>query len=113
LLLFYLVTLLLLRRRWAFYFNEFSLYTRAIATIVFMLITAPVATHMIGRAAYFDGIPLWKGTVQDDLHAITGSLPTAWKLELPPENTIETIVETDELMPYEKKINTGHDDDLL
>lgn len=51
----------------AFYFNEFSIYTRAIALIVFLFSTAPVAAHMIGRAAYFDGVPLWKGTIRNDL----------------------------------------------
>ncbi len=51
----------------AIHFNEFGIYTRAIAIIVFMLLTAPVAAHMIGRAAYFDGAPLWQGTVRDDL----------------------------------------------
>lgn len=52
----------------AIHFDDFSIYTRAIAIIVFLLLTAPVAAHMIGRAAYFDGVPLWKGTVRDDLH---------------------------------------------
>jgi len=51
----------------AVFFNDFSISTRAGAIIVFLLLTAPVAAHMIGRAAYFDGIPLWKGTIQDDL----------------------------------------------
>jgi multicomponent Na+:H+ antiporter subunit G len=48
-------------------FNDFSITSRSIAVITFMLITAPVAAHMIGRAAYFDGIPLWKSTQFDDL----------------------------------------------
>ncbi len=52
----------------AIHFNNFSIATRAVAIIIFLLLTAPVAAHMIGRAAYFDGVPLWKGTVQDDLH---------------------------------------------
>lgn len=52
----------------ALYFDNFSIYSRAIATIIFLLLTAPVAAHMIGRAAYFVGVPLWSGTVQDDLH---------------------------------------------
>lgn len=52
----------------AIHFDNFSIYTRATAIIIFLLLTAPVAAHMIGRAAYFDGVPLWKGTVQDDLH---------------------------------------------
>lgn len=41
--------------------------TRIIATIVFLFITAPVAAHMIGRAAYFSGVELWHGTVADEL----------------------------------------------
>lgn len=64
----------------AIYFDNFGVYTRAFATIGFLLLTAPVAAHMIGRAAYFDGVPLWEGTVQDDLRshyrASTHSLET-------------------------------------
>ena len=51
----------------AVFFDSFSITTRAFAVITFMLITAPVAAHMIARAAYFDGIPLWKGTMIDEL----------------------------------------------
>ena len=36
-------------------------------TIVFLILTAPVAAHMLGRAAYIVGVPLWHGTVRDDL----------------------------------------------
>lgn len=50
-----------------FFFQDWGITTRAVATIVFLFLTAPVAAHMIGRAAYFDGVPLWKGTVRDDL----------------------------------------------
>ncbi len=64
----------------AIHFDNFGIYTRSIAIIVFLLLTAPVAAHMIGRAAYFDGVPLWKGTVQDELRghyrASTHSLET-------------------------------------
>jgi multicomponent Na+:H+ antiporter subunit G len=51
----------------AVYFNNFSIGARAFATIAFLFLTAPVAAHMIGRAAYMSGVPLWDGTVQDDL----------------------------------------------
>lgn len=40
---------------------------RAIAVIAFLLLTAPVAAHVIGRAGYFVGVPLWEHTVRDDL----------------------------------------------
>jgi multicomponent Na+:H+ antiporter subunit G len=40
---------------------------RAVAAIAFFFLTAPVAAHRIGRAAYFVGVPLWQGTVRDEL----------------------------------------------
>ncbi len=49
------------------YFPGLGITTRALAGIGFFFITAPVAAHMIGRAAYFVGVPLWEGTVRDDL----------------------------------------------
>jgi len=35
--------------------------------IAFLFLTAPIAAHMIGRAAYFVGLPPWKGTKVDEL----------------------------------------------
>jgi multicomponent Na+:H+ antiporter subunit G len=43
----------------AVHFGDVSTVSRAIAAIVFLLVTAPVAAHMIGRAAYRAGVPLW------------------------------------------------------
>jgi len=51
----------------AVFFWELGIASRAIATIVFVLLTAPVSAHMIGRAAYSDGVPLWSETVLDEL----------------------------------------------
>jgi multicomponent Na+:H+ antiporter subunit G len=50
--------------------------------ILFLFITAPLGAHMLARAAYFDGVPLWKGTVIDELkdrydrkaHALEGEI---------------------------------------
>lgn len=39
---------------------------RAGGAILFLLITAPVAAHLIGRAAYLSGVPLWRGSVTDE-----------------------------------------------
>lgn len=39
---------------------------KAILIISFMLLTAPVAAHLIGRAAYRRGTPLWDRTLMDD-----------------------------------------------
>jgi len=51
----------------AVYFSDLGITSRALATIIFVLLTAPVAAHMIGRAAYLGSIPLCKETVVDDL----------------------------------------------
>lgn len=51
----------------AIMFPDISVTTRVIAIIFFLLITAPIGAHMIGRAAYFTGIPLWKDTIIDEL----------------------------------------------
>jgi multicomponent Na+:H+ antiporter subunit G len=32
----------------------------------FVLLTTPVAGHVIARASYFADVPLWKGTVLDE-----------------------------------------------
>jgi multicomponent Na+:H+ antiporter subunit G len=51
----------------ALYFNQTGVTGRVIAIIVFVILTAPVAAHMIARAAYFNGVPLWKRSIYDDL----------------------------------------------
>ncbi len=49
----------------AVHFAEVGVVARAIAAIVFLLITAPVAAHMIGRAAYRTGTPLWNTKIDE------------------------------------------------
>jgi multicomponent Na+:H+ antiporter subunit G len=51
----------------AFYFGDLATVTRALAVIAFLFLTVPVASHLIGRAAYIDGAPLWERTVVDEL----------------------------------------------
>ncbi len=51
----------------AVHFADASVTARAAAIIVFIVLTAPVAAHVIGRAGYFVGVPLWEGTVKDEL----------------------------------------------
>lgn len=51
----------------AFHFPGISVNIRVIGTIVFFFLTAPITAHLIGRASYFVGVPVWKGTVVDEL----------------------------------------------
>jgi multicomponent Na+:H+ antiporter subunit G len=51
----------------ALYFREFDVVARTLAIIAFIVITAPVAAHAIGRAGYLSGIQLWSETQKDEL----------------------------------------------
>ncbi|MFO7701798.1 monovalent cation/H(+) antiporter subunit G [Psychroflexus maritimus] len=51
----------------ALYFNDFSVSTRVQAIIIFIILTAPVGAHLIGRTSYFLGNKMWKNSVIDDL----------------------------------------------
>ena len=52
----------------AFYFpEEVSVTTKALAIIFFLILTAPVAAHLIARTAYLIKTEQWKGTTHDDL----------------------------------------------
>lgn len=49
------------------HFQKTSLSLEAIAAILFIYITAPIASHLIARAAYLSGIKLSSNTVIDEL----------------------------------------------
>lgn len=51
----------------AMYFQDLSTTTRVLAIIVFILLTAPVGAHLIGKASYISGNKLWEGSIMDDL----------------------------------------------
>ncbi|MCZ2096082.1 MAG: monovalent cation/H(+) antiporter subunit G [Chloroflexota bacterium] len=51
----------------AIHFNSVGVTARAIGIVLFIILTGPVSAHMIGRAAYITGTPLWEGTCIDEL----------------------------------------------
>jgi len=51
----------------AIHFQDFSITTRVLAIILFILLTAPISGHLIGRASYFSGVKLWKDSIMDDM----------------------------------------------
>lgn len=51
----------------AIYFNDLSTTTRVLAVIIFILLTAPVGAHLIGKASYITGVKMWEKTLMDDL----------------------------------------------
>jgi multicomponent Na+:H+ antiporter subunit G len=61
----------------AVHFNHLSFTTRTVAVIFFILLTAPVASHLIGRASYLAGVPLWGGSRFDQWGAAPDDANTA------------------------------------
>jgi len=51
----------------AIHFQDLAVTTRALLTIAFFFLTAPVGAQMLARAAYAVGVPLWEGTLTDEL----------------------------------------------
>lgn len=51
----------------ALFFGTTAVSGKVVAIIAFTLLTAPVAAHMLGRAAYFSGEPLWGRSRVDQL----------------------------------------------
>ena len=46
--------------------GDLASFIQAASIGAFVLLTTPVAGHVIARASYFAEVPLWKGTVLDE-----------------------------------------------
>jgi multicomponent Na+:H+ antiporter subunit G len=53
-------------------FADLAITTRVVLIVAFVFLTAPISAHMIGRAAYYVGVPLWEGTAFDELRGHNG-----------------------------------------
>lgn len=51
----------------AIYIGQLTVVVKAVAVVAFLVLTAPIAAHAIGRAGYFMGVPLWSKTHTDEL----------------------------------------------
>jgi multicomponent Na+:H+ antiporter subunit G len=54
----------------AVHFGDLGVSVRAVLVIAFLFLTAPVAAHVIARAAYFVQTPLWEHTRIDELREV-------------------------------------------
>ena len=52
----------------AIVFWDIGIMSRGLIIISFLFLTAPVAAHMIGRAAYINKVPLWENSIVDELN---------------------------------------------
>lgn len=53
----------------AVFSGDVGTVTRALAGVVFFLLTAPVAAHLLARAAHAAGYRLWTQSVQDEMRS--------------------------------------------
>lgn len=51
----------------AVHFQRLDITVVALLAIAFMVLTAPVAAHIIVRAAYYSGVPMSERSIVDDL----------------------------------------------
>jgi multicomponent Na+:H+ antiporter subunit G len=57
----------------AVHFGELGVTNRSLLVIAFLLLTGPIAAHVMGRMAYMLGVPQWHGTIIDELRDAHGS----------------------------------------
>ena len=86
----------------AVHFEDLGITMRALAASVFFLLTAPVTAHLIGRASYFLGVPMWEGTVRDELRGRydlqTHSLDSSFATTVPgPIANVERQTDSDDV----------------
>ena len=51
--------------------------SRALAGVVFFLLTAPISAHLLAKAAYSVGYRLWDGSVMDEMTGSRTETPRA------------------------------------
>ena len=51
----------------AVFSGDLATATRALAGVIFFMLTAPVAAHLVARAAHASGYRLWGGSVHDEM----------------------------------------------
>jgi multicomponent Na+:H+ antiporter subunit G len=78
----------------ALFFASTAVTGKVVAIIAFTLLTAPVAAHMLGRAAYFSGEPLWKKSTVDELGA-----SGAWLKDTKPSDDLDQSDTSDKELP--------------
>lgn len=71
----------------AVHFNDLGVTARTLGIVIFVILTAPISAHMIGRAAYITGEELWSKTQMDELKGRYNE--ETHQLEAPPAESIE------------------------
>lgn len=84
----------------AIYFGDLGVFTRALLVVLFFFLTAPVGAHLLGRAGYIVGVPLWQGTKWDEL---SGKYDHA-------NNTLDSPASIKTRVPSSESVHSRDDD---
>lgn len=49
---------------------SWATWAKILLAIFFLIVTTPVAGHLLGKAGYVGGVPLWAGTTKNDLKSV-------------------------------------------
>jgi monovalent cation/proton antiporter MnhG/PhaG subunit len=55
-----------------FAYPSVEMWTKVLIAVAFLLLTTPIAGHLLARAGYVAGVPLWSGTADDQLESELG-----------------------------------------
>src|SRR5690606_30207967 len=47
-----------------------AMWFKVLIALGFLLLTTPIAGHLLGRAGYVSGVPLWRNTAADELQGV-------------------------------------------
>ena len=56
-------------------YTQWIVWVEALMVVVFVIITAPIASHMIAKAAHKTGMPKGPGYIMDELEGVDTELP--------------------------------------
>ena len=58
----------------AIHSDDLAIAMRALAGVLFFLLTVPISSHLLAKAAHAAGYALWQESVCDDLTRLSGSV---------------------------------------
>lgn len=50
------------------YYAGIGISLTGILTVILILLTAPIGSHMVAKSAYKNGEAMWQGSIRDELH---------------------------------------------
>jgi len=77
-----------------FYEPSLSAWIKIALAILFLLMTTPIAAHLLGKAGFMGGVGLWEGTSRNDLTEVLPTTPFTETLSSGQDDTTTTDMMT-------------------